>query len=1330
MRIISRGPNKEDKIKLDSLIKDVNTYVKSFVEQVDDLQQYVAELFIREFGENGPIDLNSLNKLARITSHYASSEVSQKLGRYQRAIQKLFTTWQSLRTEALECTNREKEQIAVIPAKMSFFYFYNGELCKAVVCLLDYVELVPEDVLTMEATLRWLMFLGETELAEKKMKQWKTEKSSEDIFKATRIEIGFLKHGDDRVELINELIALRDRIKAENIRSFPRYELASYVAWLCSTLSNSAVGASLTGLEFPDRLSQVQEAVNKAESIVRNRIPGLAAYQFDNSVNTSIWPFLEGSRNGSSNDYIHLGSTLAWYFEMRRELALVNVATAQTRDSMSSMILNLRIALKSASFFRILQTTNLLAYYTALVEEVGSERNAKLMRVSCFNLLSSEPVIVRCSTPKEPRVPSRAHTPLPGEKIRPQQQSTMIADESDEFEDIYLLEKPFHSITRSCSCTVCLHYPNSSTFAAEYMLSHCIYMNFSQDAIKHFNDEFSRIRERGMEFQLMMHRDRSVRPRPSSIQNEVFGIAVIQWLIRKVDSKELADSESLEIFRSALKVVKYLNLRTTDLLLAVTQLGRQLEFPFDVNYSWMQPIVKKPRSKKGLECAVDLFRAVSPFGRRPKDNAQSKPVPVDKEKLLKMRSEVRREMNNYAHILYREWRCRLFPYIGRISNDPWEAAYAWAESTLIGSRNAIQCKLERCRKGVVTISGPERFKTCVRSMPDDMTLVQIAVADDKKIYLIKLHPDRDPIIMPLAHPSQVIELMDKFSFMLDEDERIAKYPGEMTPEEFWKRRKVVDARMKDFVNEVQSRFLDVAAFLLMPSGRLGSEAKTLAHKIVKLSNEGLLNGEAKELVYLAEEMDETSWKKLILRFCEMRTTDEKFESYLPTLYKKAKEALLADKNNGSSTSCSEKKYTYLVICPHLSQFCWERLPIFDNYPYVGRQVSIHSLFSQLEALRNKEKQIPLQIDVQNAYYVLDPENNLGETKRRMLDYINKFKWEGIVGEAPNSTDISTALSRCDVFFYFGHGSGSSVMPRSVIKQSTCNAISMLMGCGSVRTIPQALGFDGKSTLHDYAMAKCPLIVGCLWTVTDGEIDRFLIRMVDDCFDKTRAVSGIDKLRQLSEAMHEARSKAKLAFLTGAAVVMYGLPVVSKSFEGNTDTCRTPNSTRKQSANTGSARKIQDTSLKTPKRNEPLKPLENSMNRLQVSTPKRSNSNSSKTASLSRENDVTPRQTSGLKLSASTTNTAGQTTPRKTSSVLKPTISNINKTASSQVGLAPPKTPRQVKTFPDEKNRSEVVSKRSTRATKPVIQLVPETPSSKTTRTTRSSGRTPSRSRQC
>lgn len=262
---------------------------------------------------------------------------------------------------------------------------------------------------------------------------------------------------------------------------------------------------------------------------------------------------------------------------------------------------------------------------------------------------------------------------------------------------------------------------------------------------------------------------------------------------------------------------------------------------------------------------------------------------------------------------FRDWRCRLYPYVGRTSDNAWEAAYAWAESTSIGVRNAVQFKIEKCRKGLVTISGFERFKKCVEAMPDDMTLVHLAMADNKQIYLIKLHADREPIVMPLAHSSQAMELMEKFTFLLQEDEKIAKFPGPLTPEEFWKKRKIVDARMMTFVDEVQKNFFDVSASLLMPTDRLGPVAKETAVKIQKLSKQGIRLGEAKEMVYLSEHMDVKSWEKLGLRFCEMRNKDSGFLDILPGLHRSCLEAMKKDRKTGKPKP--SKKYTYLVICP-------------------------------------------------------------------------------------------------------------------------------------------------------------------------------------------------------------------------------------------------------------------------------------------------------------------------------------------------------------------------------------------------------------------------------
>ncbi|VDK85285.1 unnamed protein product [Cylicostephanus goldi] len=146
--------------------------------------------------------------------------------------------------------------------------------------------------------------------------------------------------------------------------------------------------------------------------------------------------------------------------------------------------------------------------------------------------------------------------------------------------------------------------------------------------------------------------------------------------------------------------------------------------------------------------------------------------------------------------------------------------------------------------------------------------------------------------------------------------------------------------------------------------------------------------------------------------------------------------------------------------------------------------------------------------------------------------------------------VKEALRARDVFFYMGHGSGSRYFSRRLISENTINAVAILMGCGSVKLTPFGWGMDGKSSVYDYTVAKCPSVVGCLWTVTDGEIDRYFMALVDLCFssDGNRTLTGTDgddsRLRVIVEAMHRARSKCKLPYLTGASVVSYGIPVIA------------------------------------------------------------------------------------------------------------------------------------------------------------------------------------------
>ena len=70
------------------------------------------------------------------------------------------------------------------------------------------------------------------------------------------------------------------------------------------------------------------------------------------------------------------------------------------------------------------------------------------------------------------------------------------------------------------------------------------------------------------------------------------------------------------------------------------------------------------------------------------------------------------------------------------------------------------------------------------------------------------------------------------------------------------------------------------------------------------------------------------------------------------------------------------------------------------------------------------------------------------------------------------------------------------------------------------------------------------MVGCLWDVTDGEIDKLTIALLGQFFAKADVASSslLDGDHSLSLAVALARRSCKFFYLTGGAVVMYGIPV--------------------------------------------------------------------------------------------------------------------------------------------------------------------------------------------
>uniref|UniRef100_A0A914I4I4 separase n=1 Tax=Globodera rostochiensis TaxID=31243 RepID=A0A914I4I4_GLORO len=225
-----------------------------------------------------------------------------------------------------------------------------------------------------------------------------------------------------------------------------------------------------------------------------------------------------------------------------------------------------------------------------------------------------------------------------------------------------------------------------------------------------------------------------------------------------------------------------------------------------------------------------------------------------------------------------------------------------------------------------------------------------------------------------------------------------------------------------------------------------------------------------------------------------------------------------------------KQYTMLVIPPSLSHLPWECLPIYRRAPLVYRIPCFHLFEHLMERIKN----IPTSVDGRNSYYVLNPGGDLAKTQERISTFIERFKWRGIVGQIPSKEQIRTVLNEHDLFLYMGHGSGRPLFwPFDDSRD--------------VRVVDEGLDLDGRSAVYEYMIARAPCVIGCLWMVTDGEIDRFFMALTEYCFaelHKKDAGTVNDTFRLLLEGVLEARRKCKLPFLTGAAVVAYGLPVVA------------------------------------------------------------------------------------------------------------------------------------------------------------------------------------------
>lgn len=327
-------------------------------------------------------------------------------------------------------------------------------------------------------------------------------------------------------------------------------------------------------------------------------------------------------------------------------------------------------------------------------------------------------------------------------------------------------------------------------------------------------------------------------------------------------------------------------------------------------------------------------------------------------------------------------------------------------------------------------------------------------------------------------------------------------------------------------------------------------------------------------------------------------------------------------HDSASAQAQDNQHLILVLDRRLQAFPWESLPCLQDVS-VSRVGSMLSLRESIVAMRNARRSTAVNqcsrlddsyaVPRTSGTYVLNPSSNLPGTQTKLqpslstLEKATGASWNSVVGNAPTEEAYSSALRSSSMFLYFGHGSGSQyIRPRTIKQLDRCSEVVWLMGCSSSKiseygqleaaAVPLAYLLAGGSKQssgegqHDNK--RCLAVVGCLWDVTDKDIDRFSLALGEqwglwpaverEKFPKVPAVKSNNseppvtpeqvpktpktpKVRKtlpdfetparrralvsqdgskcsLVEAVNRSRDACYLRYLNGAAPVVYGVPV--------------------------------------------------------------------------------------------------------------------------------------------------------------------------------------------
>ncbi|KAL5522623.1 hypothetical protein ACEPAG_8640 [Sanghuangporus baumii] len=496
----------------------------------------------------------------------------------------------------------------------------------------------------------------------------------------------------------------------------------------------------------------------------------------------------------------------------------------------------------------------------------------------------------------------------------------------------------------------------------------------------------------------------------------------------------------------------------------------------------------------------------------------------------------------------------------------------------------------------------ENVKSEIDNLPEHWMVLTISLTNDKSALLLsRQRPKKEPMVfcVPLkgrqdddedghfnfdnaiAELSDIIRLSDdgaRGACQIKSDDKEAKVA-------WWASRKQLDQRMKDLVENIEFCWLGAFKTILSQPKRVSPEAITNLRTRLEKVFKGILGAHEKKSKKAKLQLD----ANLLELFAALPPTcrDEELQDLiyfvldlyhfhgLPVALAEVDIDLVVldlrsaleefhSRNSGGITP-EPDAHTFLVLDKNVQGIPWESLPVLRGHS-VSRVPSLSFIVDRLAWARS-QRGLPLEpseestddsdridrtlVDPSKGYYLLNPSGDLSGTEGRFKGWVNDLKkvgWDGVIGKEPSEQQFLNALSRKDLVIYFGHGGAEQYARSHRIRHLQRCAATMLWGCssGSLREMGD---FDRIGTPNNYMMAGCPSLVANLWDVTDRDIDKFAQSVFTKLrlepgeigeWQKGKRSAGEGKV-SIVTAVAQSRDVCKLKYLTGAAVVVYGIP---------------------------------------------------------------------------------------------------------------------------------------------------------------------------------------------